>query len=259
MDDDNKKPEGGEKKEGDQSSSGLDLNLGENKPAEGTEEKSWQEKLGLEKFKTVEDLGKSYKELEKKFSSQDNRKLSELSDEELIARNKETFKELEGIKSGLDGEYGSLSESVSEELGLPTKLTDSIVGKASKHLASATVLERKKEASEFLKDAAKKESVVNGIKAVGGDYEKSFQKRLEGGQVAIEELTVLSTSGSSISEADLGLKGQQMSEVDAKEAEKEYLELSKGDKYLAVTDPKHPEHLALKSRKAQLERILGIS
>lgn len=247
-----------EKDKKEESNLNLDLDK-EKENKEGKEEKGWKEEFGLEKFADEKALAKSYVELQKKMGENSNKKkVGEMTDEELIAHNREVYGNLSEVRTSLDGEYGKVSESAASELGIPTKISDAVVGKTTKEIFSNLTAKSKEEANKILSDAAVKEKVINGVKSMGDDYKSGFQKRLDEGKVSIEELSLLSNMGTGSVETDLGLEGQEFEGGDQESLEKEYLSLSEGEKFHAIRDPKHPNHLTLKSRKEQLERALKI-
>ena len=259
---DEKKPEEkagetGENKAGESSENNLDLG--------GTEKDNhsdWRKEYKLDKFKTADELAKSYKELEGKLGKMNrlnSKKINELEDAELIEFNKETFKDLSGSKSALEGEFAKQSEELSNELGLPVKFTDVAVGKVSKKLSQKILSQRKGDASQFLEDASKKEAVIAALQMSDDkSYKETFQDRLKLGQVSVEELKLLAKSAGSIEEADLGLRGEKLSDVDLANAEKEYVNLHKGDNYAALNNPQHARHKDVVSRRHQLAKILKV-
>ena len=91
-----------------------------------------------------------------------------------------------------------------------------------------------------------------------GGYKEGFQKRIDEGKVSVQELSLLVKQGADVVEADDGLEGESFSDIDINKAEAEYYSLCEGKGYEIASNPKHPEYLAYKSRKAQLARILKL-
>ena len=218
---------------------------------------SWKDLPSLKKFENSSDLAAAYMELEKKLSSTSKKDLGKLSDEELVKEMKGYFGELSESGSSLDGHLGEISESVAKQLGVATKLVDVAAATVAKEVVGSRINENKKAASEVLKDPLKKQSIVNAIKAKGGDYAASFQKRLSDGQVGAVELELLEEAGQPLIEADLGIKGEDMSEAALDDAQTELFRITDNEAHI-WTNPNHPQYMKTVDKMNRLKKKLGI-
>ena len=220
-------------------------------------EKSWKDVPSLKKFGSSNDLAQAYVELEKKLSSSSKKDLGTLSDEDLVKEMKNYFGDMAESGSSLEGHLGEISESVAKQLGVATKLVDVAAATVAKEVVTSKANENKKAASEVLGDPLKKQSIVNAVKAKGGDYASSFQKRLNEGRVTATELELLQEAGQPLIEADLGLKGEDMSEEAQKDAQIELFRIQDKEAHI-YTQPNHPQYTKTVDKMNRLKKKLGI-
>ena len=218
---------------------------------------SWKDVPALKKFGSSDDLAQAYVELEKKLSGAKKKDLGTLSDEDLVKEMKDYFGELSESGSSLEGHLGEISESVAKQLGVATKLVDVAAATVAKEVVGSRINENKKAASGVLKDPLKKQSIVNAIKAKGGEYATSFQKRLNDGQVGAVELELLQEAGQPLIEADLGIKGEDMSQEALQDAETELFRMQDSEAHI-WTQPNHPQYLKTVEKMSRLKKKLGI-
>lgn len=223
--------------------------------SEETKELSWGEiskEVGLEKFKDVKELAKSYKELESKIKEKKN--IKELSDKELVEENKKTFSEML-TESKLDGSLKQLSETLRDETGVPTKLIDLSVAKVAKTVLEEKINESKKKTQEFIADAEKKKAVERGLASWGKSDFPAYERKISDGQVSTEELELLAKLGEESKESNEGLEESNKNEP--KPSVAEYFDLLDNKAHIWA-NKEHPEFMELNKRKKFLEKTLEI-
>ena len=178
-----------------------------------------------------------------------------MKDEELVEFNKKFYGDLVNQNSSLENEeLGDISQKTAQELGIATKVTDSIAAKVYKEVASKITSKRVNDATKFMSDVDKRAAVIEAVKEKGGDYASNFSDRLKSGKVAIEELQLLSDRGQLNVESDIGLEG----EIDEQgyEASEQRLYNIIDNMAHIWTDKNHPDYFKVSQEKSKLERKL---
>lgn len=228
------------------------------KAEENTEEEkqvTWAEMDKLKKFNgDVDKLAKSYIELETKLSSRKPAK--DMTDEELVEFNKQFYGDLSSAKSIHEGDLAEISEKAAEELGISTKMADAISAKVQKSMASNLAKNRISKAQEVMTDPEARRAVVNAVKSKGGEYSADFNKRLQIGQVSVQELELLQEAGKTLVEAELGLEGE-VDNDSYDSAEAELIDITNNQAHI-WTNESHPDFMRVTQKIAKLKRKLGI-
>lgn len=162
----------------------------------------------LTKFKNEEDLIKAYKDLEKAYSTRQPSKGD--SDEEVLSKFANYFKNSPTGDTSLDGDLGKLSKSLSDESKIPSKLSDQLVSKAAGQIASFITAKNRASVTRILSD----EKTLRNIEKALGDEESiaDFQRRYNDGVVVAQEARLLAKLGKEGTDAPDGVDREQEEE-----------------------------------------------
>lgn len=211
------------------------------------------DELILGKFKTQEDLIKSYKELESKIGQKPD--YSKLSSDELANALKEQFKGFEST-STLDGELKSISEEISKRTGIPASLTDFAASEAvSKVLGNQAVI-NKNETAKLMGDKDYMEQVVAGLENAGVNLDE-VNDRIKKGQMTVAEMKGWHKLGERKPEGNI----EDFKDKDGLTLEDALAEL---DQITRVSEnnpfykENHPDYLEVKKRFNYLKQRFGL-
>lgn len=180
------------------------------------------EELGIDKFNSVEDLAKSYKELEKAQSQAKPSKESSLDD--VLSKTEKFFKN--SPDSSLEGGLGKLSKSIREATKVDGRLADE-AAKLSAGIVAKTIREGNREGvTSVLKDEANRVAIEQylGTKEAVDKFNSEYHKGLIspreaalmvklGGASANKEAkegTPNLNAGKTASEADIQAAGEEL-------------------------------------------------
>lgn len=206
---------------------------------------------GLDKFKDVGQLAKSYAELEKKFH--DSRLPKNADSDTLLAKTKDFYGNYES-KSVLTGELGEWSKELSERTGLPAQMVDLITAKVASKAMASQAEARKAEVRQLLEDKTTLARINNALSEKGDAYELDLSTRIQKGHVTAAELKAL---------AELGMKGEESGQPIEKEAA--VSEVGAEQELMAILNnrmhpfynPGHNDHYSAVARVDQLKKVLN--
>ena len=232
------------------------------KAAESTE-KSFSDvakEYKLSKFKNVENLAKSYSELQKTMSSKPTLK-DDAKDEDIVNYSKQVFSKILDKESALENEALKNTANQLRELGIPARVGDFAATKLSTAIAEDIANRRKQSAEEFLGTEGTQEKVETFLKTQNNEYSQQLNDRLAKGNVSVDELKLLANLGTPISEGESSAGSEEKKSV-SNEAEllKEYNSmLDDKDIARALHRPSHPDYKKLNDRFKEIEKALGLS
>ena len=220
--------------------------------------KRWNEfakEVGVDKFKSAEELAKAYKELE----SKPGKSLKDLKDEEFLGAVKETFAGIEDESSLSEKEQKELSISVGKELGLPARITDKIVSAAAKSLVGDKIAAQEEQLQRFLKDPTNKKNLERAVSKRSKEEISAFEERYKSGAVTLEEAKLLASMGEPAPEENTSLDlGEEGGKGGGDQADLDELMDIINNKASIWTNKHHPQFQQVTERKEELKKKLDV-
>ena len=233
-------------------SSYLDLQKELSAAREEAKKRAEEEKSILgEKFKSSKDLAKSYFELEKKFSTLTAKPGSE---EELKKQISHFFSEVKDKELITDAEMRKVADDLHSQTGIPKMYVDKIASVFTNNTFGAKIERQKAEAVSLLKEGDNKDLVAAALEK--DEAREDFQKRVNSGDVTVNEIKALTRIGKDLkvkesnTTFDFGLEDKKSTQSLAEE----YNTIVRNPAYHIAS---RPEHNKLVQRAELLKKQLG--
>ena len=229
----------------------IDLDVKEEEGSKKVEEKVEEEKLLAGKFKDVESLENSYKELEKKVRGKPDFK--DKTPDEISAYFKKEFGDMRG-ESDLEDVLGEISNKLSADTGLPAKLVDYITTIASEKVSTKQSEVNKVKAANYLRDEETKLNFVKGLEATN-ESKEAWLTKLNKGEVPIQVITSFAELGKVKPEGSI----KEVVDKDGTTFEGAYAEIMKLTRVdTAYWKEQHPQHKKVRARVSYLRQRFNL-